>query len=201
MKILIADGCTFVREGIKSILRAEKDMHVAGEAEDGEIAAKLAKELKPDIVLLDSGLPKMGGFELNRRLRGHCKVIFIAGEKNAPEADLSRIEAAGCLRGNIPAASLAGALREIKGDGADWAKGAKPSPPGAGGAKEIRLTAREMEILQLIGCGMNNRDIAGKLYLSEKTVKNHLTNIFKKLKVHDRTQAVLYALKNKMVSL
>jgi DNA-binding NarL/FixJ family response regulator len=201
MKIFIADGCTFVREGIKSILRAEEDMYVVGEAEDGEKAAKLAKELKPDVVLLDVRLPKIGGFELTRRLRGHCKVIFIAGEKNIPGADISRAGAAGCLRRNIPAAALAAAIREIKDGGEALAANIKTSPPGAGGGKEIRLTARETEILQLVSRGINNRNIAGELYLSEKTVKNHLTNIFKKLKVHGRTQAVLYALKNGMVLL
>jgi DNA-binding NarL/FixJ family response regulator len=202
MKILIADGCAFVREGIKSILGAEEDMSIAGEAENGEKAGKLAKELKPDVVLLDLKLPKIGGFELTRRLRGRCKVILIFGEESLANAEVSRLGAVGCMPKNMPASSLAAAIREIANNNAGSPVNAKAqAAPDAGGEKKIRLTTREMEILQLIGCGMNNRDIAGALYLSEKTVKNHLTNMFKKLKVHDRTQALLYALKSKMVLL
>jgi DNA-binding NarL/FixJ family response regulator len=201
MKILIADGCTFAREGIKSILRTEADMRVAGEADDGEKTVKLAKELKPDIILLDLKLPKIGGFELTRRLRGRCRVIALTNEDEVQGADISSLGAVGCLRKNMPAALLAGAIRQLKSGEAISPANAKTSPPSAGGGKELSLTAREREILQLIGRGMNNRDIALELYLSEKTVKNHLTNMFKKLKVHGRTQALLHALKSKLVLL
>jgi DNA-binding NarL/FixJ family response regulator len=203
MKILIADGCAFVREGIKSILCAEKDMGIAGEAENGEKAGKLAKEIKPDVILLDLALPKISGFVLARRLRGRCKIILIAGEEDLAGAAVSRLGAAGCMPKNMPASSLAAAIRKIADAEAESPANAKiqAASPDTGGEKKIRLTTREMEILQLIGRGMNNRDIAGALYLSEKTVKNHLTNMFKKLKVHDRTQALLYALKSKIVLL
>ena len=182
-------------------MSAETDMRVAGEADDGEKTAKLAKETKPDIILLDLKLPKINRFELTRRLRGKCKVIALTSGENTPEADISAVGAIGCLHKNIAAASLANTIRQIKSGGAISPADAKTAPPAAGSGKKLLLTAREMEILQLISRGMNNRDIASELYLSEKTLKNHLTNMFKKLKVHDRTQALLYALKSKMVLL
>jgi two-component system NarL family response regulator len=186
MKILIADDCSLAREGLRSVLREEPDMQIIGEAGKGEAALALAGDLKPDVILFSRRLGDAAAWEITKRIRGTGKLIIIDYAENAPP---ERVEyAAGYWAKESPAASLPAYIRQVK----DRRGAPKKSPDKRGEAgRTPSLTAREEEIFRLLSRGLNNKEIAKRLFLSEKTVKNHLTNIFKKLKVHNRVQAVL----------
>jgi DNA-binding NarL/FixJ family response regulator len=199
------------------VLELEPDFVVIGEAGDGEETIQRVMELTPDIVLLDINMPKLNGLEVTRKLRDHkttAKVIILTIHDDENYVlEVIKAGAAGYLLKDIEPGMLIKAIRTVY-DGESFiyptlakklfgqiARNEEKKEAATHRRSEERLTDREIEVLQLIAQGMSNQEIAQKLYLSEKTVKNHLTNIFRKINVTDRTQAVLYAIKHKIVVL
>jgi NarL family two-component system response regulator LiaR len=205
--ILIVDDHSVVRQGLVSFLELIEDIQVIGEASGGAEAVDLAHRLSPDIVLMDLVMPGMNGIEATRHICAECpniKVIaltsFLADEQIYPALAAG---ASGYLLKDVTPTELANAIRTINGGKAELHpevakklieefRGKKNLPP------EQKLTQRELEVLNLIGKGENNREIAEKLVISQKTVKVHVSNILKKLNLTDRTQAAIYAIKNSL---
>ena len=214
ISILVADDDGLFRRGICSLLAQMGDMQVVGEAASGPQAIMLAGELVPDIVLLDADIAGPKGLNVATSILGqspHIGVVLLlqtedperviqgmrAGVRGyaikgaGPQTMRRRIKAA--FRGEIILSPLiAKALMERVG------RSARPRSESAGG--EL-ITGRERQVLQLGGEGLSNKEIAGKLGLSDKTVRNHMNNIFIKLRAHDRTQAVLAALREGLITL
>jgi len=221
IRILIADDHALLRQGIKNVLSLEADLEVIGEAADGEEAVRKASELVPDIILLDINMPRGNGLEVTKKLSVaqpdvKCVVLTIHDDENYV-FEVIKAGAVGYLLKDVEPSMLIKAIRAIA-EGESFiyptlarklfsevnrreAERRHESVDMLRRRKEERLTYREVEVLQLVAKGLSNQEMAQRLFLSEKTVKNHLTNIFRKINVTDRTQAVLYAIKQKIVSL
>ncbi|GBG57963.1 DNA-binding response regulator [Sporomusaceae bacterium FL31] len=220
INILIADDHMLLRTGIRNVLEFENDLAVIGEAVDGEEAVGMALQLTPDIILLDINMPKLNGLEVTKKLRSEnstVKVIILTmHDDDNYVIEVIKSGASGYLLKDIEPSMLIKAIHTVyEGESFIYPTLAKKlfgeihrreerqreSGPMLERRKEERLTYREIEVLELICQGLSNNEIAQKLFLSEKTVKNHLTNIFRKINVTDRTQAVLYAIKHRIVFL
>ncbi len=217
IRIVIADDHALLRQGLKMVLEREADLQVIGEAADGDEAIRLAKALRPDVLLLDINMPKMNGIEVAKRLsqaKQPTKIIALTiHEDESYVVELIQAGAAGYVLKGIEPSVLVRAIRAVVAGelfiqpGVAETLSQELRRPGAkpeavlGREGKRRLTSRELEVLDLVSQGMSNLEIAERLFLSEKTVKNHLTNTFRKIGVTDRTQAVLYAIKHKLVIL
>lgn len=215
--ILIVDDHALLRQGIKKVLDLEKDFAVIGEAADGEEAINQALQLKPDVVLLDVNMPKKNGLDVTKELRSldaNIKILLLTIHDDENYViEVIKAGATGYLLKDIEPGMLIKAIRSVHAGESfiyptlarrlfyDAGKIERKVEPIRARGNQDSLTAREIEVLQLIGEGLSNQEMAQKLFLSEKTVKNHLTNIFRKINVSDRTQAVIYAIKNKIVNL
>jgi NarL family two-component system response regulator LiaR len=207
--ILIADDHPVVRHGLRAFLQLQEDLDIVGEAGDGLEAVAEAKRVRPDVVLLDLVMPNLDGIEAIRQIRQaspKTKIIvlttFADDEKVFPAV---RAGAAGYLLKDVEPKELVEAIRSVN-------RGQGPLHPSvasklmnefAGGQERAdaleALTDREKDVLRLIAQGMSNREIAREFVLSEKTVKTHVSNILAKLRLADRTQAALYAVRNRLV--
>ena len=205
IRILIADDHPHFRDGLRALLLSAPDFEVVGEAADGEQAISLAAELQPDVILMDLNMPGVGGIEATRRIllsSPHIAILVIsmfedddsvfaalqAGArgyllKGALKAEILRSIRAVCSGEAIFGASIAKRLMQ-------YFSGPRPSAPAEAFPD---LTEREHEILELIAQHQTNPEIAKRLYLSPKTVRNHVSNIFTKLQVSDRAQAIVRA--------
>ena len=220
IRILLADDHALLRQGIKRVLNFEDDLEVVGEAEDGQEALARTLMLKPDILLLDINMPGLTGLDVTKQLkqaRSRVKIIALTiHDSDNYVLEMLKNGALGYLLKDVEPNVLIKAIHMVnEGNPFAYPKLAErlfgtPAISGDVGrmAKEIwdesrgeRLTPREMDVLGCIAKGLSNQDIGKALGLSEKTVKNHLTSVFHKLKVNDRTQALVYVLKNKIVSL
>ena len=209
IRVLIVDDHGVVRQGLKSFLRTQDDIEVVGEASDGDEALSQVRDLVPDVVLMDLVMPKSDGIEATRQIRSlspATKVIVLTSF-----ADDERIVAAikagatGYLLKDVRPQDLGDAIRTVHGGDALL----HPSVAAklmrevvASGERSSRLdalTEREIEVLQLIARGMANKEIARDLGVAEKTVKTHVSNILQKLHLADRTQAALYAVRERLV--
>jgi DNA-binding NarL/FixJ family response regulator len=207
IRVLVADDQELIREGIASLLGIQQGITVVGTARDGTEAAELAAALGADVVLMDVRMPGGDGTEATARIRRElpdCQVVMLTtfdDEEYVVQA--LRAGAAGYLLKDLPAAELAAAVRLAHAGIAQFgaqaaarlaaaiARQSQPAAPQQGQPGE--LTAREADVLRLVACGATNREIASRLFLSEGTVKNHLSRILTRLGLRDRTQAAIYA--------
>ena len=208
IKVLIADAHVLFREGTRSLIEKEKGLEVIGEAGDGTETIKLVNKLHPHVVLMDIAMPKVNGIEATRQIKADCPatavLILTAYENDQYVLALLEAGAAGYLLKNISGTDLINAIHAVHAGEAILhpaiaqkifsrlgANGRQPQDK----AQETELSEREMEILKLAARGMSNRDIATRLYLSHRTVQAHLANIFRKMDVGSRTEAVLQAMR------
>lgn len=209
-KVLVADDHALIREGLSRILSIDSDIALVGEAGDGKETVQKALEASVDVVLMDINMPEMNGIEACKAIKEQSpRTQIIALTIHEDEEYLFEMIKSGASAYLLKDVSPDQLIHTIKG----VAQGESFIPPrlmarvfqefnrlSSGPAGDTHeLTRRELEVLQLVARGANNRSIAEQLFISEKTVKNHLTNIFQKLDVADRTQAALYAIKNKLV--
>jgi DNA-binding NarL/FixJ family response regulator len=210
-RVLIADDQTLFRSGLARLLDSDDRVSVVGEAVDGNEAVKLAASLKPDVVLMDIKMPGLDGIEATRRIVAESpksKVLMLT----TFEADNHVIQAlkAGAsgyvLKDSQASAIVSSILAVVAGErvmASAVANRVLEMLTGATTPKEFYdgLTAREVEILKMLATGMANKQIAYKLKISEKTVRNHVSNMYEKLGIYDRAQAVLYAVRKGLVEI
>ncbi|AFK87193.1 MULTISPECIES: response regulator [Thermoanaerobacterium] len=201
INIMIADDHVLLRQGLKQIIELEEDMKVSYQASDGEEAYNLAKNNSPDVILMDINMPNVNGIKAAKMIKNDNpknKIMFLTIYNDKEYLmEALKIGVEGYILKDADSDELIKAIRIISNGGVYI----HPSL-----IREIEnlekneckkdLTDREFEILNLIAEGYSNKEIADKLFLSEKTVKNHVYNIFRKLDVKDRTQAAIYLLKN-----
>ena len=211
IKVVIADDHVMIREGIKQLLELDGDFQVVGEASDGYECLSVLKEVKPEVLLLDINMPNLNGLQTLERIKKekinvkilmltiHNEIEYLEKAKNLgvdgyvlKDSESSILKKAICTvqKGSTYIQSnMAMMLRERENFMLTYQTG------------ETVLTKREIEVLKLLAEGLFNKEIAYQLLISEKTVKNHVSNIFKKLDVSDRTQAAVYAIRNNIVSI
>lgn len=211
IKVLLADDHTLIRDGIRRILSLEPGFQVVGEAASGQEAVRLAGELSPDVILMDINMPGMNGIEASRQIkRDYADIEIIALTIHDDEEYICELVRAGVsayLLKDVSADKLIFTIRQVFSGEPVFDPAVTRKLLGEfrrlnGEHKDLpKLSFRELEVLEHAAKGENNKEIAEKLFISEKTVKNHLTSIFRKINVKDRTQAVLYAVRNKLVKL
>lgn len=212
--VMIVDDHSLMREGLKQILELEENIEVIDLISNGEDAIKYSQLHKPDVILLDINMPKMNGLDVLRRLKDigiDSKIIMLTIHDDREYLyETIKIGANGYVLKDSDSDTLITAIKDVH-------KGSSYIQPSLsellvkdinsleGRSKEAAciesLTKREYEVLTLIAEGMNNREIAEKLFISEKTVKNHVSKIFKKINVTDRVQAAIFTFKNNIKKL
>jgi DNA-binding NarL/FixJ family response regulator len=216
IRVIVVDDHALFRRGLQMVLGSESDIEVVGEASDGAEAVKVAAEMTPDIVLMDVRMPKRGGIDATAAIKAAVpttKIIMLTiSDEEADLYDAIKAGAMGYLLKEISIEEVASAVRAVYNGQSlispsmasklltefatmvrkDDARQQVPTP---------RLTDREMEVLKLVAKGMNNRDIAKRLFISENTVKNHIRNILEKLQLHSRMEAVVYAVREKLLEI
>ena len=216
IKVLIADDHRVVREGLVAILKTKENILVSGEAQDGQEAVEKARSLLPDVILMDVSMPRMSGVEATRQIKRefpHMGIIALTMyDEQQYIFDLVRAGATGYLLKDTDSAQIVAGIRAVyRGESlihpsvaskilAEFSsmsqkKGKKPA------WVEHDLSEREITVLRLVAEGKTNKEIANALDLSEKTVKNHVRNIFHKLQVYDRTQAAILAIRKGLIEL
>ena len=216
IRVLVVDDHALFRRGLQMVLEQEPDIEVVGEASDGSEAVAQAADKLPDIVLMDVRMPKRGGIDACTAIHEavpSAKIIMLTiSDEEADLYDAIKAGASGYLLKEISIEEVASAIRAVHGGQSlispsmasklltEFASMIKrtddrqqvPTP---------RLTDREMEVLKLVAKGLNNRDIAKQLFISENTVKNHIRNILEKLQLHSRMEAVVYAVREKLLEI
>jgi len=212
IRVLIADDHPAFREGLCQLIEHEEDLECVAKPADGEEAVRLAIELLPDVAIIDIAMPKLNGIEAAGQIKAARPAIAILmvsafGYESYILASL-RAGAAGYLLKNAPLRELTNAIRSVHAGEAVFdlkaaskilRRLADDKGEKRGGLEELQ--PRELEVLRLAGKGMSNKEIAGELVLSERTVQTHLVNIFRKLGVGSRTEAVLHALREGWLTL
>ena len=216
IKVLIVDDHALFRRGLQMVLENEPDIDVVGEGGDGQEAIDMAEKSTPDVVLMDVRMPKHSGIEATRQIKDmlpSTKILMLTiSDEEGDLYEAIKAGASGYLLKEISIEEVADAVRSVhQGQSlispsmasklltefAAMVKRAdeRTQVPGP------RLTERELEVLKLVAKGLNNRDIGSELFISENTVKNHVRNILEKLHLHSRMEAVMYALREKLLDL
>lgn len=209
IRVLLADDHPIVRDGLVAILSTQPDFEVVGEAGDGETAVSLTATLNPDVILLDLEMPKLDGVEALRRLKAHDKdvrvIVFTAFDTDERILTAVKAGAQGYLLKGVPRQELFKAIRVVHAGGSLlqpivasklMRQVSAPPEPSIG-----TLTPREREVLQELAHGLQNKEIAVKLIISERTVKFHVSAILSKLNAGNRTEAARIATQRKLVRL
>jgi NarL family two-component system response regulator LiaR len=211
IRILVSDDHAIIRRGIRAMLAVVPDIEVIGEAANGEIAVAETERLQPDVVLMDLMMPVMDGIEATRRIKNHqpqARILVLT--TFAGEDKIFPAIKAGALGYHLKDSSpeeLIDAIRQVyRGESSLHPTIARKvlqelSHPSQAQPTPDPLTQRELEVLQLVAQGIENREIAEKLVISETTVRTHVSNILGKLHLASRTQAALYALREGLASL
>ena len=212
LTVLIADDQTLFREGIKDLLDNEKTIIVVGEAADGQEAVRLAKKLKPNVVLMDIKLPHLDGISATRQVRKECPdtnvLILSSFEDEAHVMESIQAGANGYLSKMLPGSELVNALKTFANDGimipqpvmGKLIQGLRQMSSATAEATLVALTKTEISVLSLLGRGQANKEIAANLTCSVKTIKNHLNSVFQKLDVSNRTEAVVKGIEIGLIS-
>ena len=211
VEIMIADDHSMIREGLKNLLELDGDIKVIEEAVDGQDCLDKLKKVKPDVLLLDINMPNMNGLEVLENLnnkKSKVKVLVLTVH-NEIEYLMKAVDIG--VNGYILKDSESAELKKAIFAVADGEIYIQPDLIPSLNSKRIEmseekikiqnLTQREMEVLKLVATGMFNKEIADELNISERTVKNHLFSIFKKLDVTDRTQAAVFAIRNNLIKI
>jgi two-component system NarL family response regulator len=216
IRVIVADDHALFRRGLEMVLQSESDIEVVAEANDGKEVVTLAVEHAPDLVLMDVRMPGQGGIEAAQAIKEavpNTKILMLTiSDEEEDLYDAIKAGASGYLLKEISIDDVASAIRSVHAGQSlispsmasklltefatmarkDAEKQQMPTP---------RLTDREMQVLTLVAQGLNNRDIAKQLFISENTVKNHVRNILEKLQLHSRMEAVVYAVKEKLLEI
>ncbi|HEV8564891.1 MAG TPA: response regulator transcription factor [Actinomycetota bacterium] len=216
LRVMVVDDHALFRRGLEMVLQQEPDIDLVGEASDGAEAVERVPELMPDVVLMDVRMPRRSGIEAAGQIKDllpHVKILMLTiSDEEADLYDAIKAGASGYLLKEIPIEEVADAIRSV------WQGQSRISPSMASklltefaNMSKVttdrpqmpapKLTDREMEVLKLVAQGMNNRDIAKELFISENTVKNHIRNILEKLHLHSRMEAVVYAVREKLLEI
>lgn len=211
-RLLIADDHPAFREGLSRLLEEEEDLECVAIAADGEEAVRMAEELRPDVALIDVSMPNIDGITAIKKIKAACPetavLMISAFDYQSYVLASLKAGASGYMSKGRPLRELISAIRLVR-DG-DSILDLKATDTivqcligsEQGGKTDFdELQSRELDVIKLTAKGMSNKDIADKLFISERTVQTHLINIFRKLGVNSRTQAVLYALKKGWITL
>jgi DNA-binding NarL/FixJ family response regulator len=212
IRLVLADDHAVVRAGTRELLEQQSDLNIVGEASDGEEAVRLAHELQPDVIVMDVRMPRMTGVEATRRIKAECPdvkvLVLTAHDDDEYVFALLQAGANGYLMKTAEIEELVKAIRTVAGGQSTLAPtiagkvvaqftSGKTLPEALTNAQDRYegLTDRELGILKLVGKGLSNKQIGKNLYISDRTVQAHLSNIFSKLGVSSRTEAVMYAVR------
>jgi NarL family two-component system response regulator LiaR len=204
IRVVLADDHPLLREALRSTFERQEDIEVVGEAGDGEEAVKLSSELKPDIVIMDIVMPNLNGIEATKQIRkvspATAVLILTAYDDDRYVIGLLEAGAAGYMLKSARGQVLVDAVRTVcAGESVLHSDiiakiikyGVRVGAEGGGQSKVQQLSDRELSVLKLAAKGMSNKDIADELFLTVRTVKAHLSNIFNKLSVASRTEAIV----------
>jgi two-component system NarL family response regulator len=216
IRVLVVDDHALFRRGLEMVLAQESDIEVVGEASDGAEAVTRAAEMLPDIVLMDVRMPRRSGIEACTAIKDtvpSAKIVMLTiSDEEADLYEAIKAGASGYLLKEISIDEVAASIRAVAGGQSlispsmagklltefatlikrDGERQQVPAP---------RLTEREMDVLKLVARGLNNRDIGAQLFISDNTVKNHIRNILEKLQLHSRMEAVVYAVREKLLEI
>jgi DNA-binding NarL/FixJ family response regulator len=216
IRVLVADDHVLFRRGLEMVLAAEDDIDIVGEAGDGAEAYARAVDLLPDVVLMDVRMPRRSGIEacsdIKEAVPSTRIVMLTISDEESDLFEAVRAGANGYLLKDVPGEEIAEGIRAVMGGqslispsmaGALLTEFAELSKRSAEAVRVPvpRLTERELEVLRLVARGMANKDIATQLFISENTVKNHVRNILEKLQLHSRMEAVVYAVREKILDI
>ncbi|HEV2798771.1 MAG TPA: response regulator transcription factor [Nocardioides sp.] len=214
VRVLVVDDQELFRRGLIMLLSGDTDIEVVGEASDGITATDLAVKTAPDVILLDVRMPRRTGVEACRGIKEavpSAKIIMLTvSDEEADLYESVKNGASGYLLKDSSIEEVAQAIRVVN-EGQSLISPSmavklidefkQMSKPEREQGPALRLTDRELEVLRLVAKGLNNREVAKELFISENTVKNHVRNILEKLQLHSRMEAVMYAMREKLLDL
>ena len=206
INVLVADDHDLIREGICKLLELFDDINIVGEAADGLETVAKVRECFPDLVLLDLNMPRMNGIEAIKKIKEispDIKVLILTiHEEEEYVYEVTRAGAEGYLQKDVKPDDLKAAIDRVLAGETVFPVAIEEKIETEVHQDDIEeLSDREFQVLELLAQGMSNRQLAAELFISEKTVKNHVSNILRKLSVNDRTQAVILGLKKGLVRL